>query len=141
MNFSPFITGQLPILSILIFLPIIGALLALFCVPSGRPNSNRNLFNWSLLVSFITFAVSIKLMLIFDKSAVDFQFTEVFAFISSSSIKYRVGIDGISLLMILLTTFLTPICLLVSINSIKTRVKEYVICFLLLEKPGHLMRI
>ena len=133
MNFSPFITGQLPILSILIFLPIIGALLALFCVPSGRPNSNRNLFNWSLLVSFITFAVSIKLMLIFDKSAVDFQFTEVFAFISSSSIKYRVGIDGISLLMILLTTFLTPICLLVSINSIKTRVKEYVICFLLLE--------
>ncbi len=125
--------GQLPILTILTFLPILGALLTLFFVPANRPNSNRNLFNWSLLVSFITFVVSIKLMLQFDKTATGFQFTEVFAFISNSSIKYRLGIDGISLMMILLTTFLTPICLLVSINSIKIRVKEYVICFLLLE--------
>ncbi|MES2676961.1 MAG: NADH-quinone oxidoreductase subunit M [Pseudomonadota bacterium] len=133
MSFSAFMVGQLPILTILTFLPILGALLTLFFVPANRPNSNRNLFNWSLLVSFITFVVSIKLMLQFDKTATGFQFTEVFAFISNSSIKYRLGIDGISLMMILLTTFLTPICLLVSINSIKIRVKEYVICFLLLE--------
>jgi len=72
-------------------------------------------------------------MMQFDKTAINFQFTEVLPFISDSPIKYRLGIDGISLMMILLTTFLTPICLLVSVNSIKNRVKEYVICFLLLE--------
>lgn len=133
MSFYSLVASQLPVLSILTFLPILGALLILFFVPSNRPNSNRNLFKWSLLFSFVTFLISIKLMIWFDKTAAGFQFTEVFSLIASSSIKYRLGIDGISLLMILLTTFLTPICLLVSLDSIKTRVKEYVICFLLLE--------
>jgi len=133
MSPSLFTIGQLPILSILTFLPAIGALLILFLVPSNKQNSNKTLFNWSLLFSFITFIVSIKLLLQFDKTAAGFQFVEAFKFISGYGMQYKVGVDGISLLMILLTTFLTPICLLVSINSIKIRVKEYVICFLLLE--------
>ncbi len=133
MSFSLFAQNQLPILSILTFLPILGALAILFFVPTNRPHSNRNLFNISVAISVITFLISIGLAVWFNKTATGFQFNEVLAFISGSGIKYRLGIDGISLTMILLTTFLTPICLLVSIQSIKTRVKEYVICFLLLE--------
>ncbi|MFT5702728.1 MAG: NADH-quinone oxidoreductase subunit M [Rickettsiales bacterium] len=125
--------GQFPILSILTFLPISGALLLLFFTPTNFKNSNKNLFNLGLLISFVTFAFSLQLLMQFSKTEVGFQFTEVFSFISGSQIKYRLGVDGISLLMILLTTFLTPICLAVSVNSIKNRVKEYVICFLILE--------
>ncbi len=133
MNLSLLTIGQLPILSILTFLPALGALLILFLVPSDKQNSNKNLFNWSLLFSVITFIISIKLLILFDKTIGGFQLVETFKFISGYDIKYKLGIDGISLLMIILTTFLTPICLLVSMNSIKIRVKEYVICFLLLE--------
>ncbi|MCE3255688.1 MAG: NADH:ubiquinone oxidoreductase subunit [Rickettsiaceae bacterium] len=125
--------SQFPILSVLTFLPILGALLALFFIPSGSKNSNRNLFGFGLLVSLIIFALSIYLLVKFDKEAENFQFFEVVQLISGYDIKYQVGVDGISLLMILLTTFLTPICLLVSIQSVTSRVKEYVICFLLLE--------
>ncbi len=125
--------GQLPILSILTFLPALGALLILFFVPSSKQNSSRNLFNWSILFSFLTFVISIKLLIQFDKTVGGFQFVEMMQLIAGYDIKYKLGIDGISLLMIILTTFLTPICLLISVNSVKTRVKEYVICFLLLE--------
>jgi NADH-quinone oxidoreductase subunit M len=133
MSPSLFAVGQLPILSILTFLPIVGALLILFLVSSNRKNANKTLFNSALLFSLINFAVSIKLIFNFDKALSGFQFIETFKFISGYGMQYKVGVDGLSLLMIILTTFLTPICLLVSINSIKTRVKEYVICFLLLE--------
>ncbi|MFT6332650.1 MAG: NADH-quinone oxidoreductase subunit M [Lentimonas sp.] len=133
MNFSLSAINQLPILSILIFLPILGALSILFFAPSKRQNSNRNIFALSIFISIITFIASIALTFAFNKDTEGFQFREIVAFLSDSQIKYRLGIDGISLLMILLTAFLTPICLLVSINSIKIRVKEYVICFLLLE--------
>lgn len=133
MDFFTSIFSGMPLLSILIFFPIIGALLILFFVPTVIKDSNKHLFHVSLAISFITFLISVVLVLMFDKSLAIFQFSETVPFISGSSIKYRLGIDGISLLMILLTTFLTPICLGVSINSIKTRVKEYVICFLLLE--------
>ena len=133
MSFSLSVIDQLPILSILTFLPILGALLILIYPSENKKKSAKNLFNWSIIISFLTFAISILLLLQFDKNASGFQFGEVFQLISGYDIKYKLGIDGISLLMILLTTFLTPICLLVSINSIETRVKEYVICFLLLE--------
>lgn len=133
MSSSLFAIGQLPVLSILTFLPAIGALLILFLVSSNKENSNKILFNSALLFSLITFVVSIKLLIQFDKTLAGFQFIETFSFISDNGMKYKVGVDGLSLLMIILTTFLTPICLLASINSIKTRVKEYVICFLLLE--------
>ena len=125
--------NQLPILSILTFLPIFGALIILLFIPSHNQNSKKYLFNFALLTSFITFIISIKLLIQFDKFVDGFQFVEVFQLMAGYNIKYKLGIDGISLLMILLTTFLTPICLLVSIKSIKSRVKEYVVCFLFLE--------
>jgi NADH-quinone oxidoreductase subunit M len=122
--------NQLPILSIITFLPLIGALAILF-VPQKK--SNQTLYFWAMLVSVLTFIFSIRLLIQFDKTASGFQFTEIFKFLSSYDIKYFLAVDGISLLMVLLTTFLTPICLLVSINSVKTRVREYVVCFLMLE--------
>ncbi len=118
-----------PILSILIFLPILSAILLLFF----KFKNNRNFFIFGLVVSFIELALSVKLLLAFDKSVTDFQFKEVARFISNYDIKYFVGIDGISILMILLTAFLTPICLAISINSIDKRVKEFVVAFLLIE--------
>lgn len=125
--------SQFPILSTLIFLPIIGALLILFFVKSNRENSNKILFNLGLAISSINFLASLKLFFDFDKTSKLFQGIEIVQFIPGYDIKYYLGIDGISLMMIALTTFLIPICFLVSTSSIKNRVKEYVICFLLLE--------
>jgi NADH-quinone oxidoreductase subunit M len=131
MNFLS-LPNQLPILSILTFLPILGALL-IFFVPSDKKKSNQNLFTFGLLVTFAVFVISITLLIQFDKTIEGFQFIEIFQLIAGYNIKYKLGIDGISLLMIVLTTFLTPICFLASIKSIKSGVKEYIICFLLLE--------
>jgi len=120
---------QFPILSTLIFLPIIAAILLLFI----KFKNNRGYYIYGLVFSFINLALSCKLLLAFDKKIDGFQFAEIFRFISNHDIKYFVGIDGISLLMIVLTAFLTPICLAISINSIEKRVKEYVVAFLLIE--------
>ena len=118
-----------PILSTLIFLPIIAAILLLFV----NFKNSRRYYVYGLVISFVNFFLVSKLLLIFDKKIAGFQFTEVANFISGNSIKYFVGIDGISLLMIALTAFLTPICLAVSMNSIEKRTKEYVASFLLIE--------
>ena len=121
--------NNFPILSIITFLPILAAIL-LLPIKSKNP---KNFYNFGLLVSFITFALSIKLLLSFDKSSADFQFVEIFKILQDQGFQYHFAIDGISVLLIILTTFLIPICLAISINSIANRAKEYVICFLLLE--------
>jgi NADH-quinone oxidoreductase subunit M len=118
-----------PILSTLIFLPIIAAILLLFV----NFKNSRGYYIFGLVTSFINLFLASKLLFIFDKKIAGFQFIEVANFISGNSIKYFVGIDGISLLMIALTAFLTPICLAVSMNSIEKRTKEYVVAFLLIE--------
>jgi len=117
------------ILSLITFLPIAAAILLL----PFKSKNPKNFFNFGLLISFITFVLSIKLLLSFDKSSADFQFVEMFNILHGQGFQYHMGIDGISVLLIVLTTFLIPICLAISINSVTTRVKEYVICFLLLE--------
>ena len=121
--------NNIPILSLLTFIPIAGAIGALFI----KTNNNKNFFNYGLVISFITLVISIKLLLDFNKAEEGFQFIEIYRIIQNQSFKYYLGIDGISLTMILLTTILTPICFLISIKSIKTRVKEYIAYFLLLE--------
>ncbi len=118
-----------PILSALIFLPILAAILLLFF----KFKNSRNYYIYGLFVSLINFALSCKLFFVFDKKIAGFQLTEIARIFGSSEIKYFVGIDGISLLLIILTTFLTPICLAISLNSIEKRVKEYVVAFLLIE--------
>ncbi len=118
-----------PILSTLIFLPIVAAILLLFV----KTKCTRAYWIYGLLISFVNLGLSCFLLYKFNKSIAGFQFTEIFRIFTGRDIKYFVGIDGISLLMILLTTFLTPICLAISIFSIEKRVKEYVIAFLLIE--------
>jgi NADH-quinone oxidoreductase subunit M len=118
-----------PILSTLIFLPIVAAILLLFV----KTKCTRAYWIYGLFISFVNLGLSCFLLYKFNKSIAGFQFTEIFRIFTGRDIKYFVGIDGISLLMILLTTFLTPICLAISIFSIEKRVKEYVIAFLLIE--------
>lgn len=118
-----------PILSTLIFLPLISAALLLFF----KFKNDRSYWIYGLATSFVTLILSLIPLFLFDKSAEGFQLTQIFHLFPGHDIKYFVGIDGISLLLILLTTCLVPICLAISTKSITKRVKEYIIAFLLIE--------
>ena len=118
-----------PILSTLIFLPIVSAFLLFFF----RSKNNSIVFGLGFLISLINFFVSIVMLMEFDISKTEYQFIETLRMFSVSDIKYFVGIDGISLVMILLTTLLIPICIAISYKTIKSRVKEFIIAFLILE--------
>ncbi|MFM7621109.1 MAG: NADH-quinone oxidoreductase subunit M [Alphaproteobacteria bacterium] len=120
---------NIPILSTLIFLPIICAIFLLVV----RVKNSKIYFGYGLIVTIINLFLAIILTSQFDLAKHEYQFSETFKFFSLYDIKYLVGIDGISLVMIVLTTILTPICLAISINSIKNRVKEFVIAFLIME--------
>ena len=118
-----------PILSTLIFLPIAGAALLLLI-----SRSNENLIKWfSLIVSIAAFIISIPLFAEFNKSTHLMQFTEKHAWIPSLNINYHLGIDGVSVLFVLLSTLITILCVLISWNSIKTKTKEFYISILIME--------
>ena len=122
---------SLPILSIIIFLPLVGvALLSL--INSTTANGERNLKQTALWVVCLNFIVSIAMLINFDQSDPNFQFTESYFWLNSG-ISYHLGVDGISILLIILTTFLMPFCILASFESIKISLKEYLIAFLILE--------
>ena len=122
---------SLPILSIIIFLPLVGvALLSL--INSTTANGERNLKQTSLWVVCLNFNVSMAMLINFDQSDPNFQFTESYFWLNSG-ISYHLGVDGISILLIILTTFLMPFCILASFESIKVSLKEYLIAFLILE--------
>ena len=126
-------TVGFPILSVITFLPLLGAL----CILPIRDRSPDvvagNARNAALLVSAFTFVFSFALWAQFDRSTADFQFVEKQPWIESLGITYHMGVDGISVLFVLLSTLLTPICILASWDAIQTRVKEYMIAFLVLE--------
>jgi NADH-quinone oxidoreductase subunit M len=123
--------SSLPILSIIIFLPLVGvALLSL--INSTTANGERNLKQTALWVVCLNFIVSIAMLINFDQSDPNFQFTESYFWLNSG-ISYHLGVDGISILLIILTTFLMPFCILASFESIKVSLKEYLIAFLILE--------
>jgi len=114
--------GGLPILSTVTFLPTLGAVL-IFLV-RGEPEVVARNARWTALwASLLTFIASLYLWLKFDPSSHDFQFVEQAAWIPAFNIRYRMGIDGISLFFVLLSTLLTPICVLASWEAIKVRVK------------------
>ena len=122
------------ILSLITFLPALGALviLALRYVSKGDTEAVAANARWvALFTTLATLAVSIIMVADFDPSNAGFQFVEHVAWFSGAS--YRMGVDGISVLFVLLTTFLMPICIAASWSSIKDRVSEYLIAFLLLE--------
>lgn len=121
-----------PILSLVTFLPLVGAL---FCLVVSGPKEavDRNCRSVALVTSLVTFLISILLWVRFDPTKAGFQFEEHLAWVPALNIGYHVGIDGISLFFVLLATLLTPICILASWESIQVRVKEYMIAFLVLE--------
>ena len=120
------------LLSVLIFLPLAGAGFILM-IPGDDEIAVRNARRTALFASSFTFVMSLFLWFGFDGSTADFQFVEKADWIPTYNICYHLGVDGISMLFVMLTTLLTPICILASWDSIKTRVKEYMIAFLILE--------
>jgi NADH-quinone oxidoreductase subunit M len=117
-----------PILSLAIFLPLFGSILIwLFA-------KNDNMVRWSaLLVSIATFIVTLPLAFSFDKTTSHMQFEELHHWIPAFNIDYRLGVDGISMPFIVLTGLLIIICIASAWKCIQTRVKEYMIAFLVLE--------
>ncbi|ODT05149.1 MAG: NADH-quinone oxidoreductase subunit M [Mesorhizobium sp. SCN 65-20] len=120
-----------PILSLVTFLPLVGALLILLIRDDGEA-ARRNIRNVALLTTVFTFAVSLLIWVYFDNAEAGFQFVEQVAWLDSG-ISYKMGVDGISMLFVILTTFLMPLCILASWQSVEKRVKEYMISFLVLE--------
>ncbi len=120
-----------PILSSVTFLPLIGALF-IFLTQNDADEKNRGAIYVSLFTSFFNLFIALFLWYSFDNNTSDFQFVEEITWISGL-IKYKFGIDGISILFIILTAFITPICIISCINSVKTRLKEFLIALLVLE--------
>ena len=119
------------LLTVITFLPAVGAIILLF-IP-GRDARSESAVRWiSLAVTLLTFALSLWLWAAFDKSNPGFQFVENFDWIGSS-IGYRMGVDGISVMFIPLTALLMPIVVISSWTSVKVRVREYFLVFLVLE--------
>ncbi len=118
-----------PILSTLIFLPLVSSL---FIFLSKGQKNNASAIYISLFSSLATFMLSLFLWYSLDLNSPDFQFIEEKSWIDDF-IKFKLGVDGISILFIVLTTFITPICIISCINSVKDRVKEFLIAILVLE--------
>jgi len=117
------------LLTTTIFFPLLGALVLLIAA-----SKNLDVIKLvGLTTTLLTFVISLALYAGYDSAATGFQFTQKLLWIEGLSISYFVGIDGMSLLLILLTTFLTPLALLATWNSVHERLKEYVIMILLLE--------
>lgn len=116
-----------PILSVLIFSPLVAAAIA------AAIRSENLLRWWTLLCTTAIAAVSLLLWGWFDATTAKFQFVEQAAWIPSLKINYALGIDGISLLLVLMTTLIMPLCVLCSWSYITKRVKEFMICLLVME--------
>ncbi|MGJ8564648.1 MAG: NADH-quinone oxidoreductase subunit M [Alphaproteobacteria bacterium] len=128
---------SIPILSIITFLPLIVACFMMFSArvskkSGGREQIEKNAPMVALVTSGFVFLLSVLLVMAFDPSTADFQFVEDTPWLGGG-IEYRMGVDGISVLFILLTAFLTPLCILASQKSIKTRMLDYMVAFLILE--------
>ena len=120
------------LLSTMTFLPLAGALLIMLIGSNDEETDVRNAKRTALWTTLATLFVSIAVLFSFDMSQKGFQLVEEASWINGF-IKYRMGVDGISLGLILLTTVLMPVCILMSWTSITTRVKDFMIAFLLLE--------
>ncbi|MCT4655204.1 MAG: NADH-quinone oxidoreductase subunit M, partial [Cohaesibacter sp.] len=120
-----------PLLSTVAFLPLVGAFLILL-VKGDSEVSRRNINNVALWTTIVTFLISLLIWNQFDPSNAGFQMQEQASWLSSS-ISYRMGVDGISMLFVILTTALMPAAIYASRDSVTKRVKEYMIAFLVLE--------
>ena len=120
-----------PILSTIILIPLLGSLTILL-INSEDEIGKRNIKIVALYTCIVNFLASIFLWVNFDKLSSEFQFIERYAWLAEN-ITYHVGIDGISLFLIILTTFLMPFCILASWTNISNKIKDYMVAFLILE--------
>ncbi len=119
-----------PILSVVTFLPLLGA--AFIMLVRGNDRLAKGTARWvAMWTTLVTFAISLVMVWRFDATSAEFQFVEKHPWLGISS--YHMGVDGISLPFVILTTALMPICILASWTVIQKRVKEYMIAFLVLE--------
>jgi len=121
-----------PILSVVTFLPLLGALLVWLLARGGDEAANRTARWIALWTTIVTFAVSLILIARFDPASTDFQFVEKTNWLAAG-IRYHMGVDGISLPFVILTTALLPFCIIASWKAITQRVPEYMMAFLVLE--------
>ena len=132
MNASALNAAGFPILSLVTWLPLAGGLFIM--TVRGDDAVVASNARWAALwTSLIVFAISLVLWVKFDTSDPGFQFKESLSWLPEFGVGYRMGVDGISVLFVLLSTALTPICILASWESITTRVREYMLAFLVLE--------
>ena len=128
--------ANLPILSLITFAPaFVAIMLAIFSrlnPRGGREQLEKNAPLVALAITGVVFIASIILLIGFDSSNPDYQFVENVEWLGGG-INYRMGVDGISILFVVLTAFLMPFCILASQTSIKKRMVEYMIAFLVLE--------
>ncbi len=127
---------NVPILSLITFLPMLVAGFMMFIARISKEEARSQLEKNAPLVALVTsaavFILSVMLVAAFDPATADFQFVEDTPWLGGG-IEYRLGVDGISVLFILLTAFLTPLCILASQKSIKSRMLDYMVAFLILE--------
>jgi len=121
-----------PILSITTFLPLVGALFILI-IRGSKEDVDRNARNVALWTTLITFALSLFIWVNFDPGNPNYQMVEKAEWIPAFKISYHMGVDGISVLFVILSTFLMPLCVLASWEAVQKRVKEYMVAFLVLE--------
>ncbi|HJD56185.1 MAG TPA: NADH-quinone oxidoreductase subunit M [Rickettsia endosymbiont of Pyrocoelia pectoralis] len=125
---------ELPIISISIFLPLISVLyILLFISQSKKPDKQIHIMYVAVLSSVLTFISTIYILIEFDSSNPAYQFVERYAWLDRIGLEFHVGVDGISVLFVALTSFLTLICIIGSLFTVKKYIKEYLICFLLME--------
>jgi len=120
-----------PILSTIIFIPLVGSLFILITKGSDK-NVEKNSKYVAIFTSVTNFLLSLFLWYSFDRSTSNFQFVEEKVWMDGF-INFKLGIDGISILFILLTTLITPLCIFSGINSLKFKIKEFLIAILVLE--------
>ncbi|OCP01254.1 MULTISPECIES: NADH-quinone oxidoreductase subunit M [unclassified Ensifer] len=120
-----------PVLSAVTFMPLVGVLLLLL-TREDSAYGRRNILNVSLLTTIFTFAVSVYIWYQFDASNPGFQMLEKHEWLGTG-ISYHLGVDGISVLFVVLSAFLMPFCVLASWQSVEKRLKAYMIAFLILE--------
>ncbi|MBN1254863.1 MAG: NADH-quinone oxidoreductase subunit M [Deltaproteobacteria bacterium] len=118
-----------PILTAVTFFPLAGGILLLF-IPKAQEEFLKRV---ALIISLVEFVISLPLFIYFNEGVAGMQFVERIPWIPEWGVNYIIGIDGISLLLVLLTTFLTVLCILSSWRSVERMVKEYMVAFLILE--------
>jgi len=125
---------ELPIISISIFLPLISVLyILLFISQSKKPDKQIHTMYVAVLSSVLTFISTIYILIEFDPANPAYQFVEQYSWVDKIGLEFHVGIDGISIFFVTLTSFLTLICIIGSLFTVKKYIKEYLVCFLLIE--------